>query len=229
METKICKICGIEKSLSNFYFRNDTKNYRNECIKCHSEKTKKYREENKEHLAIKRKKWQEENRDALLLMKAKYRERNRETIREKAKIYYAQNIEDIKARRKLNRTKINETARKYQASKRKSDKIYLLKCQIRHLLVSSFTRKNYVKNSHLEEIVGMNINELIKHLLQTYKNNYGYEWDGIESIHIDHKKPLKYAKTEEDIIKLCYYTNLQLLKAEDNLKKGSKLEWKIGN
>ena len=99
---------------------------------------------------------------------------------------------------------------------------------MRHLLISSFNRKNYVKKSHLEEIVGIPINELIKHLLKTFRDNYGYEWDGIEKVHIDHEKPLKYAKTEEEVIKLCHYTNLQLLKAEDNLKKGAKLDWKIG-
>lgn len=229
METKICKICGIEKSLSNFYFRNDTKNYRNECIKCHSEKTKKYREENKEYLAEKNKKWREKNRNILLLKKAKYREKNREIIKEKARIYYKENIENIKIRRKSNRRKTNETAREYQANKKKNDKVYSLKCQIRHLLVASFTRKNYVKNSHLEEIIGIPIDNLINYLLQTYKNNYGCEWDEIEPVHIDHIKPLKCAKTKDDVIRLCYYTNLQLLKAQDNLKKGSKLEWEIGD
>ena len=39
--------------------------------------------------------------------------------------------------------------------------------------------------------------------------------------------PLATAKTEEDVIKLCHYTNLQLLKGEDNLSKGDKLDWKL--
>ena len=33
--------------------------------------------------------------------------------------------------------------------------------------------------------------------------------------------------TEEEVIKCCYYTNLQLLKAEDNLKKGDKTNWEL--
>jgi hypothetical protein len=49
-------------------------------------------------------------------------------------------------------------------------------------------------------------------------DNYGfYGW------HIDHVIPLSSAKTEEEVYKLCHYTNLQPLWAEDNLKKGSKI------
>ena len=65
----------------------------------------------------------------------------------------------------------------------------------------------------------------INHLLETFKNNYGYKWDGIEKVHIDHIIPLATAKTKEEVIKLCYYTNLQLLKAKDNIEKGNKLNW----
>jgi len=55
----------------------------------------------------------------------------------------------------------------------------------------------------------------------------GIEWNGIEKVQIDHIKPLKYAKTEEEVIKLCHYTNLQLLKEKDNLEKSFKLDWEL--
>ena len=47
-------------------------------------------------------------------------------------------------------------------------------------------------------------------------NNYG-EW------HIDHIIPLASAKSNEELITLCHYTNLQPLWAFDNLSKGSKI------
>ena len=84
-------------------------------------------------------------------------------------------------------------------------------------------KKNYIKKEETSKIIGLEINEFVNYLLQTFKNNYGYEWDKVEPVHIDHIIPLATAKTEEDIIKLCHYTNLQLLKAEDNLKKGKKI------
>ena len=66
-----------------------------------------------------------------------------------------------------------------------------------------------------------------EYLLQTFKNNYGYEWNKVARVHIDHTTPLATATTEEEVSKLCHYTNLQLLKAEDNLNKKDKLDWRI--
>ena len=67
----------------------------------------------------------------------------------------------------------------------------------------------------------------VEYLLQTFKNNYGYEWDKVEPVHIDHIIPLKYANNEKEVFKYCNYRNLQLLKAEDNLHKGSKLDYTL--
>jgi hypothetical protein len=45
---------------------------------------------------------------------------------------------------------------------------------------------------------------------------------GVNGWHIDHIIPLS-AKTEEEIIKLCHYTNLQPLWAEENRAKSNKI------
>jgi hypothetical protein len=42
-------------------------------------------------------------------------------------------------------------------------------------------------------------------------------------IHIDHITHLSSVKTEEEVYKLCHYSNLQPLWAEDNLKKENKI------
>ena len=51
----------------------------------------------------------------------------------------------------------------------------------------------------------------------------GMSWDNRSEWHIDHIIPLSSAKTDEEIYKLCHYTNLQPLWAEDNLKKSNKI------
>jgi hypothetical protein len=49
------------------------------------------------------------------------------------------------------------------------------------------------------------------------------------NLHIDHIIPISTAKTEQDVIKLNHYTNLQWLIDKDNLKKSNRLNWDIIN
>ena len=48
-------------------------------------------------------------------------------------------------------------------------------------------------------------------------------WENQGEWHIDHKIPLSSAKTEEELYKLCHFTNLQPMWAIENIKKGSKI------
>ena len=95
------------------------------------------------------------------------------------------------------------------------------------MIATCFKRKKYKKNNKSEKIIGCELEFFINYLLNTFKSNYGYDWNGIEKVSIDHIIPLSIAKNEEDVIKLCHYTNLQLLKTQDNLKKSNKLNWEL--
>lgn len=33
-DTKVCRLCGVEKSISEFYFRKESGHYRSECKEC---------------------------------------------------------------------------------------------------------------------------------------------------------------------------------------------------
>ena len=33
-DTKVCRLCGVEKPISEFYFRKDSEHYRSECKEC---------------------------------------------------------------------------------------------------------------------------------------------------------------------------------------------------
>ena len=135
------------------------------------------------------------------------------TYKEKQKEYQKKYRAEHKKERSLYNTQ-------YYKERANKDLIYKLKNQIRRNVYFSFKRKSFDKYKYTEEIIGTNINDFVKHLLNTYLINYNVEYDGKEKVHIDHIIPLCMANTKEEVYKLCHYTNLQLLKAQDNLEKG---------
>lgn len=231
-----CRKCKNEY-LKQYYLKNKEKASKvsKEYHKKHKEEikeyAKKYREEHKEELKNKRKIYNKKNNEKLKNNKKEYYEKNKQRILKKSKQYYLEHKEEIIKREidyfNNNRKNMINKANERNKKRRKNDNIYRLKCQVREMLKDSFKRKYKKKNKHTEEILGCSIDFFINYLLETFKNNYGYEYNGIEKVHIDHIIPLATANTEEEIIKLCYYTNLQLLKAKDNLKKSNKLEWEL--
>ena len=71
-------------------------------------------------------------------------------------------------------------------------------------------------------MIGCSWEELVAHLESLFLE--GMTWDNRSEWHIDHRIPLASAETEEEIHKLCHYTNLQPLWATDNMSKGPKLD-----
>ena len=89
-----------------------------------------------------------------------------------------------------------------------------------NLIYYSFKRKRkYRKESKATKIFGCDWDNFYNYLLQTFKNNYGFEYDEKINVQVDHIIPLCKAKTIEDVIKLNHISNLQLLTKEDNKKK----------
>ena len=54
-----------------------------------------------------------------------------------------------------------------------------------------------------------------------YKASNGHTF-GIGDLHIDYVVPISLAETEEEILLLNHYSNLQLLKANENLAKSNR-------
>ena len=251
----ICNRCGKEKPINEFCFRKKEQQYRNPCKECRKEylkeyyathleyrkkyssnyyqqnqqkvkdRVKRYALENEQKLRIKQKKYRELHKEDMHNYKVEYYKKNKEEIAQKSHDYYLQNADVIKEYHdnyaKENRKKIN----KYVRDRKEKDSLFKLKLQVRNMLWESFNRKGSKKNYSSEKILGCEWAAFMNHLLETYKNRYGYEWDGKEEVHIDHIIPLATAKSKEEIKTLCHYTNLQLLKGKDNLEKGAKTNW----
>lgn len=224
---KKCKVCNQIKRLEEFYFRTDTKKYREECKECLKKKVYKYRQDNPDIVKETNKKSMKKNIEKIKERQKEYRDKNKKYLAEKSKQWRDNNQQHISEYKKKNHKHIIERTVNYQRERRKKEPFLRFKDTVRNLINKSFRRKEFTKNGHTEEILGCDFNSFYEHLLKTYKKNYGYDWDEKESVHIDHIIPLETAKTEEEVIKLCHYTNLQLLKEKDNLKKGSKLDYKL--
>lgn len=141
--------------------------------------------------------------------------------------YQRANKDIINKRRRYKRKEKNEVVclyfRKYHKSRCKSDPLYKLSKNIRRLVQHAFKNKSLKRNSKTKDILGVDSwEQLYEHLKHTFYLNYNENYEhGKYDVHIDHIKPISLANTEEELIKLNNYKNLQFLKAEDNLAKGN--------
>jgi hypothetical protein len=112
--------------------------------------------------------------------------------------------------------------KEYNKMKREHSPIFKLVHNIRVRVRKFLKSKKISKNNKTLDIVGCNP-EFLKEYLES-KFTDGMSWDkmGVE-IHIDHIIPLSSAKNDEEVIKLCHYTNLQPLWSKENLKKGDRI------
>ena len=117
----------------------------------------------------------------------------------------------------------------YRYNKRNNDPIYKLQETMRRRLNNFLKTKNMKKTNKTFTIIGCTPSFLKEYLeKQFYPNPVSkikMTWKNhtINGWHIDHKIPLDYANTPEDIEKLSHYTNLQPMWAEQNYKKGNKI------
>jgi|LakMenEpi03Aug12_release.lakeMendotaPanAssembly.Ray.scaffolds.fasta_scaffold15140_11 hypothetical protein len=238
MEKKICSKCKTEKDKNDFYLRKESVDgYRKECKKCFLEISKKKYLEDKNKKIESSKKYYNSNRE-IILEKRKdyyktniekiitYRQNNNEQIKEVRKTYLEKNNEKIKIYkkdyRKKNKKNIQFYRNKYNSQRVKDDVLYKISLNIRSRIRQFLKQNGFQKKSKTFELIGCSPIFLKEHIEKQFTE--GMSWDKMgQYIHIDHIIPLSSAKTEEDVYKLCHYTNLQPLWAEDNLKKSNKI------
>ena len=172
---------------------------------------KAYREANKEKLAEQKKAYYEANKEKFI----KWRKANKEKVSEREKIY-----------REANREKRNA----YKKQRKKSDPLFRLSVNYRGSCRRAFLSIGQKKNTKSLKLLGLKTwQELAEHLEPQFYDHpktgekMTFDNHGLHGWHLDHIIPLSTAKTEEDVIKLSHYTNLQPLWAEDNLSKSNKI------
>ena len=220
MEKKICKKCKEEKETCEFGVHNSTKDkLRTICNECRKIEGKIYRQQNSEARKLTLKNWYSKNPE----YNRNYYLNNTESINKQNKEWYENNKEKHRENNRNWREKNIERVREYHNNlikyQRKTDPIKQLIFNVRNRISSVL--KNKTKSSF--DIVGCPPIFLKEHLEKQFTDGMSWENHGLYGWHIDHIIPLASAKTEEEIYKLCHYTNLQPLWAEDNLKKSNKI------
>jgi hypothetical protein len=210
--SKICKDCDKDLCLSLFNKNpNGILKVEPRCKKCQSLYNKAYREKNRARISEKNRNSYKENREVIINRVREYAANNKQKISSSRKRYYNKNKE-----------RILEQAKSYVYKKRKEDPIYKLKMNLRHRLSESLKKRKWSKNTHFYRYIGCDLETLKSHLESKFQPGMNWTNNTHDGWHVDHIIPLSSAKTEEDLYKLCHYTNLQPLWASDNLRKSDK-------
>lgn len=238
-DTKKCNKCKTDKKITEFWKCSQSINgYSTQCKTCKREprrlpeqilKTKishsKYIIKNKEKLSLKNKNYREKNKERLNINLIEYRINNKEKINESVKKHYIKNREAILAKKKIHHKKNKEKERVYTNERnkirRKTEPLFKLKCYLKSRIWFFFKENNWNKSKKSEIILGTSFEIVKKHIEKQFTK--GMNWANQGQWHIDHIIPLSFAKTQEELIQLFHYTNLQPLWALDNLEKGNKI------
>lgn len=205
-QLKYCKNCNDYKNLDEFYNSFTAIDRKaSSCIDCEKIYKKKYRLDNKE--LFKRE-------------KALYYQNNKERLKEKGKKYYLENKDKVLTNHRNNRESIN----KYRRNKKQSDPYFKLAENLRCRLNIALKSKKWLKNNHLKEYIGCFLEDLKLYLEKQFIIGMNWNNNSTHGWHVDHIIPLSSAQTEEEMYKLCHYTNLQPLWCGDNHKKSNRIE-----
>lgn len=237
---KICNECKLELPISEFHIKNkDRGSYECKCKKCRYKYKKGYMEkyisipENKDKMRENRRAYEKKRalkvkiiRDNLKVEKQRLIE-NKRIEKEKQDLIWEEKKRMI-AYKKTDEYRIEQDKRnkerRYERFKFRfnNDELFALKKRLRNLIRGSFRKSGYTNfKARTEEIVGISFNEFKVYMESKFVD--GMNWGNRDLWHIDHIIPLSTAKSEQELIALSHYTNLQPLWAMDNLKKGNKI------
>jgi hypothetical protein len=122
------------------------------------------------------------------------------------------------------REKVKEWDREKMKLKRsETDTLFYYKEICRNVCRNSFKRKDFIKTSKTGELLGCDWLTFKTHIESKWQDGMTWDNHSFRGWHIDHIIPIDFGKTPEDVAKLCHYTNLQPLWAEDNWEKSDKI------
>jgi hypothetical protein len=239
---KKCSKCDTIKDLDLFNRDKSSKDGRRtnckECSKLYRENNrenaKEYRKTIKEKRSEIFKSWYLENKNIKKQINKDYYDNNKLKVKEKASEYYENNKDRKLEYQKKYQSENKDKRNKQLSERRQNDSTFRLVTNIRNLINNSFYKSGYSKKSKTQEILGCSYDEFKIYLESKFENWMTWENRGIYTGElnmgwdIDHVIPLSNAQSEEEIIKINHYTNLQPLctKINRDIKK-DKIEYEF--
>jgi len=159
----------------------------------------------------------------LLLKKQEYRKNNPEKYKAETKKYYekTKKVQYLKRKKWINENR--ETYNQYFRTMKKNNPLYKLSCTVRGRINNLLKRKSIKKKYRTFDLIGCSSQFLKEHLENQFTDGMNWGNHGQFGWHIDHRIPLDSVKTEDELYKLCHYTNLQPLWWLDNIHKSAKV------
>ena len=163
-------------------------------------------------------------KNCVSLAKRVYRENNKEKIRQKNKEYRENNKERITRRQKENADYYRAYSKNYIKNRRRNDpKFYMINILRNRLRLAL---KNKAKKGSAVRDLGMPIDAFLVYLNLDCIDRYGESYTGNEKkYHIDHIRPLSSFNLNDpsELKAAIHWSNLQVLEAKENIKKGGRL------
>lgn len=242
MEVKYCNKCRKTKPLSEFSKDKKSKDgLKAYCKECASKYFKAWRINNIDSERLRNKKFITKNPEKKKQYDKKYYTKNIEKRKTYLKNYYIKNSEHIRNRVKLyeknNPEKVKKTGKlwreKNKEYKRQMDKIYGAKYYKNNIdRIREYTKKWRIENpdkntaksskrraSKIKATPKWLTKQQLAEIANIYKQAKQLEKETGLKYHVDHIIPLK----GKDVCGLHVPWNLQVLKAEENIRKGNKL------
>lgn len=146
----------------------------------------------------------------------KWKAANRERVKQTQKQWKVRNKEYESNKKK-----------QYEKQRKKTDSLFKLRLNVRTLISSQFKSFGWSKKSKTQQILGCDFETLQSHLIKSAKTNYSGKYFPKRIYEIDHVVPVSTASTEDELIKLNHYTNLQFLLKQHNRQKGKRLDFTL--
>jgi hypothetical protein len=192
---KICNKCKDQKELSMFYKDSCKKDkLSGECKDCAKKYSREYRLKNLNYFKDYGLNYRKNNNNNAEYFKSYSKEYYQKVLKEKRKIL------------------------------KKENSLYKLKLTLQSKTSLAFKKNKFNKNSKYEKIFGETYFNIKQYLENKFKEGMNWDNHSLKGWHIDHIIPLSFAKSEEELLKLCHYTNLQPLWSYENWSKGFKTD-----